>query len=98
MKQHEKVQEGDASGNSGSSLFPPPIPPSSVVPPPSHEESVPSPSSDDALVAPVTTNLSWAVKNIKLLEFLDFDPLTWDRFHTELLQRFSGLDIHNPYK
>ncbi|KAL6503305.1 hypothetical protein OROGR_025228 [Orobanche gracilis] len=27
-----------------------------------------------------------------------YDPLTWDQFQTELLQRFSGLDIHNPYE
>ncbi|KAL4577127.1 hypothetical protein LXL04_013230 [Taraxacum kok-saghyz] len=27
-----------------------------------------------------------------------YDPLTWERFCTELLQRFSGLDIHNPFE
>ncbi|KAL4565288.1 hypothetical protein LXL04_029376 [Taraxacum kok-saghyz] len=27
-----------------------------------------------------------------------YDPLTWEQFQSELLQRFSGLDIHNPYE
>ncbi|KAL6581229.1 hypothetical protein OROMI_007152 [Orobanche minor] len=27
-----------------------------------------------------------------------YDPLSWEQFQTELLQRFSGLDIQNPFE
>ncbi|KAL6578234.1 hypothetical protein OROMI_010562 [Orobanche minor] len=27
-----------------------------------------------------------------------YNPLSWEQFQSELLQRFSGLDLHNPYE
>ncbi|XP_024987940.1 uncharacterized protein LOC112522856 [Cynara cardunculus var. scolymus] len=51
--------------------------------------------------------LPWAVKKIKLPEFCGFNPRGGFKkptstsklmFHGELLQRFSGLEIQNPYE